>query len=324
MTISNIYHEPNLVAYLQKEYINLVNYYEQVSRQSIFVKYYNINMSSIYEEKSFSTYDHYSSSNIQFDIYEFTPIYFLQAITNRSTYGEDSAGHVLEGNSSIVINTIKRPRINDLVKFYKPVESNEIFRIVGFSTPSNLLHSCPSSEWFELELEYAPIESTDGLNFLHHYVYDLSKEKNVTLEQYKKTIYLLEQFENILNQIVELYYTKYHDLYIVENTYIPISLNELIYTIKKDYSHKFKRIFEKFKSPYGFHYYTDLSIPYYEKNPLLNLNQYDNYLDVFNVLTKEIESVYWSELNSINNELEKSFSLAHQLAQLFVCIREEI
>jgi len=320
MTISNIYHEPNLVAYLQKEYINLVNYYEQVSRQSIFVKYYNINMSSIYEDKSFSTYDHYSSSNIQFDIYEFTPAYFLQAVTNRATYGEDSAGHVLEGNSSIVINTIKRPRINDLIKFYKPVESNEIFRVIGLSTPSNLLHSNPSSEWFELELEYAPIETTDGLNFLHHYVYDLSEEKNITLEQYKKTINILEQIERILTQIVNSYYTKYQDLYIVENTYIPIALNELIYKIKKDYSYKFKRIIEKCKSPYGFQYYTNLSIPYYDENPLFHLNQYDNYLDVFNILTKETENIYWSDLNSNNNELEKSFSLAYQLAQLFAVV----
>src|SRR6056297_3510356 len=204
MTISNIYHEPNLVAYLQKEYINLVNYYEQVSRQSIFVKYYNINMSSIYEDKSFSTYDYYSSSNIQFDIYEFTPAYFLQAVTNRATYGEDSAGHVLEGNSSIVINTIQRPRVNDLVKFYKPVESNEIFRVTGLSTPSNLLHSSPSSEWFELELEYAPIETTDCLNILHHYVYDLSEEKNLSLEKYKEKMKWFESVDNILTQIIIL------------------------------------------------------------------------------------------------------------------------
>src|SRR6056297_2913576 len=224
MTISNIYHEPNLVAYLQKEYINLINYYEQIKRPSIFVKYYNISMNSVYEENSFSTYDHYSASNIQFDIYEFTPAYFLQAITNRSTYGEDSAGHVLEGNSSIVVNTIERPRINDLVKFYKPVESNEIFRVIGLSTPSNLLHSNPGSEWFELELEYAPIESTNDLNFLHHYVYDLSEEKYLTLKQYKEKMNLLEKFDIVLTQKIDSYYTKYQDLYIISNTYIPIAL----------------------------------------------------------------------------------------------------
>jgi len=277
-------------------------------------------MNSVYEENSFSTYDHYSASNIQFDIYEFTPAYFLQAITNRANYDEDSTGYVFDGNSSIVVNTIKRPKINDLIKFYKPVESNEIFRVIGLSTPSNLLHSNPTSEWFELELEYAPIESTNDLNILHHYVYDLSQEKHITLEQYKEKMNLLEKFDIVLTQIIDSYYTKYQDLYIISNTYIPIALNDLLFKIKKDYSYKFNRLIEKCKSPYGFQYYTDLSIPYYGDNPLFHLNKYDNYLDVFNLLTNEIETYYWPDLNSNTNEIENSFSLAHQLAQLFASV----
>jgi len=288
-------------------------------------------MSSVYEDNLFSTYDHYSASNIQFDTYEFTPAYFLQSVTNRSTYGEDSTGHILEGNSTIVVNTIKRPRINDLISFYEPIRSNEIFRVISLSTPSNLLHSNPTSEWFELELEYAPIENTKKLNFLNHYVYDLSKEKYVTLTEYKNQVDLLDQIDTLLTQIINSYYNLYQDIYIVpvknefieseqfeEYSYhIPIALNDLIYKIKKDYSYKFKRLIEKCKSPYGFSQHTDLNMPYYENNPLFDLNKYDNYLDTYNLNTKEIETHYWSDLDSTINELEKSFLLSYRLSQLF-------
>lgn len=321
MTISNIYHEPNLVTRLQKEYIDLINYYDQVNRQSIFIKYYNINMGSVYDDQSFSTYDVYSASNIKFDIYEFTPAYFLQAITNRTMYGEDKAGHVLDGNSSLVLNTIHRPRINDLVRLYDPIESDEIFRVIGFSTPVNLLHSSPGSEWFELELEYAPIEHTGNLNILNHYVYDPSEEKNIDLNTYKEKIKKLNEFDEILKQISGSYYTKHQDLYVIDDMYVPIALNDLIYEIKKDYSYKFKRIIESHRSPYGFPHHTGLSLPYYDKNPFYYLDTHDNQLEVFNLTTNEFENYRWSSLDSNENELERSFSLTHQLAQLFAAIK---
>ena len=162
MSYFNVLKEPTLVTDLQKEYIKLINYYTQIVRPSVFVRYYNINIESIYDEKNFSTYDYYNKSNIIFDIYELTPAYFIQAVNNRSTYSEDYTGFTLDSNSVIAVNTIHRPKLNDLIVFYQPFEkSKEIFKVVNLSTSTALLHA--NTKWFELELDYAPIESISNL-----------------------------------------------------------------------------------------------------------------------------------------------------------------
>lgn len=316
--IDNVLHEPNLVSYYQKEYLTLLNYYEQVSRPSIFIKYYNINMSSVYNEDSFSTYDYYTNSNIKFDIYEFTPVFFIQTVNNRPMYEDDKTGFSLQSQSGVVVNTIPRPKFNDLIEFYQPIrKSYEIFRVVNFTTVTNMLHSDPSSEWFELELEYAPIENCQQLNILNHYVYDLTLEKNITLDQYKEKLSKLELLEKTLSEINN-YYLKNWDAYVLDYQYVPVALNELIYILKKNYSEKYKRIIEKYKLPYGFKTITNNPLPYYEKNPFFDLQQYDNIIDVFNLDSKEFEQYYWKDRSKYDNELEKLFYYSYQLAQMIL------
>jgi hypothetical protein len=316
--IEHVLHEPNLVSHYQKEYINLLNYYNQVNRPSLFVKYYNISLSSTYEEKSFSTYDHYMVSDIKFNIYEYTPLFFAQTINNRSNYQDDNSGFSLQTQSGVIVNTIKRPRINDLIELYQPIENSfEIFRVMNFNTVTTLLHSDPSTEWFELEIEYAPIETTQSLKILNHYIYDLSDEKNILLTEYKQKIMILQKIDEILKKINK-YYSKQLDLYLLDFKYIPISLNDLIYLLKTKFSSKFKRLIEAYKTPYGFKYHTSLPLPYYETNPLFNLKEYDNYIDVFNLETKEIEQIYWENVNKYNTELEELFYNSYQLSKIIM------
>lgn len=314
--ITNILHEPNLIAYYQKEYLSLLNYYEQTVRPSIFVKYYNINLESEYEDKLFSTYDYYQLSNIKFDIYEFTPLFFSQTVSNRPIHEDDKAGFSLQAQTGMVVNTIERPRFNDLIEFYQPIrKSYEIFRVINFSTVTSMLHSDPSSEWFELELEYAPIESTNKLNILNHYVYDLSLEKNILLEDYTNKIKKLEEVDNLLKQINQ-YYSKYLDLYIIDNL-IPIATNELIYLLKQNYKDKFKRLLDHYKTPYGFNYIVK-KLPYYEQNPFFKLSKFDNDMDLFDYKANKFETYRWDERDKYDNDLEKLFYDSYQLSQLII------
>jgi hypothetical protein len=276
----NVLHESNLVKSLQSEYLNLINYYTQVVRPSVFIKYFNISLESVYNEKSFSTYDSFIYSNIFFDLYDLTPAYFIQALNNRSDYSEDKAGMNLDSNTVIAVNTLKRPKINDLIMFYQPFhKSKEIFKVINLSTSTVLLHA--NTEWFELELDYAPIEDVTHLKISNHYVYDLSIEDYITYEKYTNKINKLNQLTTILDKIKPLYH--YHlDVYTQDNL-IPLKLNNLLYDIKKDYSTKYKRILDSYKTPLG----------------LLNLNLLNNYNhnQYYDYITKEIKELHDFQLS---------------------------
>jgi hypothetical protein len=69
--------------------------------------------------------------------------------------------------------------------FYGPIASGEIFRVRNFRTPINALHSEPKLNWFEIDLEYAPIKQPESLKYAQHYVYDLSQEKYIIYNEYK-------------------------------------------------------------------------------------------------------------------------------------------
>ena len=227
MAYDNIYFEPNLVSKYQKEYLDLINYYSQVTRNSIFLKYYNINMTSVYEDKLFSTFDKYNSSNILFDIYEFTPAFFSQSVSNRSTYDEMLAGDAMKGVSNIVTTTIDRPRINDLISFYPPINgSEEIFQVNDITTATSMIHSMSKTNWFELDLEYAPIEDLNSLNIKDHYVYDLSLEVYITLAEYKEKIKILNNISEILPLVLP-FYNKILDVYMYDNK-IPLAFNDIL------------------------------------------------------------------------------------------------
>ena len=149
----------------------------------------------------------------------------------------------MDAASSIVTYSIESPKIHDIVVFYDPVRSNEIFRVTGIRTPVNALFSTTNIHWFELELEYAPIPDTLMLKILGHYVYDLSLETYITFLEYQKLFKQVNDLENILNQMIT-YYDKFYDLYQIEMK-VPIEVNEVLIYLKKEYTSKYRRLFEK-------------------------------------------------------------------------------
>ena len=79
-----------------------------------------------------------------------------------------------------------------------------------------MIHSMSKTNWFELDLEYAPIEDLNSLNIKDHYVYDLSLEVYITLAEYKEKIKILNNISEILPLVLP-FYNKILDVYMYDN-----------------------------------------------------------------------------------------------------------
>lgn len=308
-------YDPQLVQTYHTEYLKLINYYMNTKRPSSFVRYFNIDIdNSTYDDKLDATYDLYHVSNIKFNIYDFTPSYYLAPIVNAAANVPDLRGQMMDATSSIVVYSIESPRIHDLVMFYGPVTSGEIFRVTGLRTPVNAVHSDPSVRWFELELEYAPIRTTQELKILTHNVYDLSEEKYISYTEYQDYTAKIKACESILDQL-KVFYDPYHDLY-QAGQLAPVEVNEAIIFFKKLFAVKYKRVYEKYNLPYGYldkmnfvQMYSDVSsLPFKMGNYI-----YHNY----NLTTKLTENYTWSVTHkTAETDLDKLFLLAYQLLQV--------
>ncbi len=307
-------YDPQIVQTYHTEYLRLINYYMNTKRPSTFVRYFNIDIDhSTYDDKLDATYDLYHVSDIKFNIYDFTPSYYLAPVLNAAVNTPDMGGQTMEATSSIVTYSIEYPRIHDLVMFYGPIRSGEIFRVSGLRTPVNAIHSDPSVRWFELELEYAPITQTDKLKILNHFVYDLTDEKYITYQEYKNFEALVTSCESIFNELIN-YYDSYYDLYKVDQ-YAPVEVNEVIIFFKKLYAAKYKRIFEKYSLPYGYldklnfeqQYQNIRSLPYVMGNYTYH---------VYNLTTNQIEEYEWSITHTNpETDLARLFLLSYRLLQ---------
>jgi len=307
-------HDPQIVSTYHDEYLRLINYYMNTKRPSAFVRYFNIDIDqSIYDDKLDATYDLYHVSKLMFNTYDFTPTYYLAPIVNAAANVPDLRGQMMDATSSIVTYSINSPRIHDLVMFYEPVSSGEIFRVSGLRTAVNAVHSSPNVRWFELELEYAPIRTTQELKILKHYVYNMAEESYVTYDEYISFIKKFDQCESILDKLAD-FYDPYYDLY-QYNQLAPIETNEVIIFFKKMYTSKYRRIFEKYKFPYG---YLD-KMNFTQVYPSIEAMCFvpGNYTyHVYNLLTNKVEDYTWSVTHKeAQNKIDEMLLYAYQLTQ---------
>ena len=307
-------YDPQIVQLYHSEYLKLINYYMNAKRPSTFVRYFNIDIdNSIYDDKLQATYDLYHVSAIKFNIYDFTPSYYLAPVINAAANVPDLRGQMMDATSSIVVYSIESPRIHDLLMFYGPVKSGEIFRVSGLRTAVNAVHSDPNVRWFELELEYAPIKTTQELKILNHFVYDLSEEKYITYNNYQEFTKKIERCEKILDELIK-YYDPYYDLYQFK-LLAPVEVNEIIIFFKKIYAVKYKRIFEKYNLPYGYLDKVNFNQQYSSVKQLPYI--YGNYTyHNYNLNTNSIEDYTWSISHKVaENDIDKLFLLSFQLLQ---------
>jgi hypothetical protein len=172
-----------------------------------------------------------------------------------------------------------------------------------------MIHSTSKTNWYELDLEYAPIESISNLNIKNHYVYDLSIEDYILLSDYRQKIKNLNELNIILQKILP-FYNRYLDIY-YSNDLIPLELNDILFLIKYKYVDKYNnKILLKFPTPYGYlNYYHR-----FENSPYQNITtEVNNTFQIFNISTNEIEEYLFSDFNNRQNDLENLIYYGYEL-----------
>lgn len=255
--------DPQLIGDYHQEYLKLINHYDNFKRPSIFIRYYNINYDySKSHPEIKSNYELYNSTNkssIEFDIYDLTPLYNISPIINSTTFSQDKIGQMFEGVSTIVTHTIKYPRIHDLITFYHPMKSNEVFRVINFKVAINAIYSQPEVNWFEMDLEIAPLKTTENLKIVNHYVYDIPVKKYLLYDDYKRKTNLISKINDTIS-ILKKYYHKTLDVYVYnmyDNNYIPLITNQAINQFKDQFKllNDSSRLFNHLEKPYNFDQY---------------------------------------------------------------------
>ena len=294
--------DPYLVSQYHEEYLNLINTYSNYKRSGSFIRYYNIN----YDEsmKHPDVKSNFDSSSIKFDIYELTPTFNISPIVSATSNITDKKGQMFDGVTTISTYTIKIPRINDLITFYDPVKSGEIFRVNNIRASINAYYSDPKLTWYEMDLEVAPMKDTSELKISKHYVYDSHLEKYYNYEDYTKKTNIINVLSGKIQEMSQ-FYSQYNDLYLFENLVPYISNHSIIYVKDKIKIHNSIRLFNDLKKPYGF----------LDALPALAATyDFTQTLKVYNLTTKEIEDYVWDQ--NITSNLNTLLSLSKQIYDL--------
>jgi hypothetical protein len=301
---NNILTEPIFIQKIYHEYCNDINLYQNFNRPSIFIKYLNINKrESIIDTQLNSTFDKFTINGIIYDIYEYTPLYYIAPIINDSTENLELTGQIFQENSSVTIYTIKEPNINDIVVIcYPPINKHIYMRVTNIKASINAMNNINSSQlnWFDLTLERAPLMNLDSLNFHNHFIYLLTEEKNIKYSNYILLIDYISCLEKYFNELeqtfdhsLELYYT---------NNFISINQNKILFNYLAT-SINFKRYFENVLKPFGVFLFDE--IKYTNRRGFLQNNIND--IIIPNIYIKEIIK-YNKEVDLYNmNELLKLF-----------------
>lgn len=251
--MNNSFLDPQMVGQYHQEYLQLIKFYQNYKRPSIFIKYYNISFDNTsFDENTNAIYDLYTTSELRFDVYDLTPTFIMSPIINNTANVQDMGGQMFESITNCVIYSIKRPRINDIITFYNPIKSEEIYRVTNFKVPLNSLYSVGDSSLFfhELDLEIAPFKDINMLKTSNMFVYDLSEEQYIPKLDYINKINKLEKYNTILSKLTP-FYNSVNDLYCV-GYQIPLIANQIIYQFKIKFQSNSNRLFEHIYAPYGY------------------------------------------------------------------------
>jgi hypothetical protein len=248
--MENVLNEPIQVNLYFKEYLQKIISYLNISRNSLFIRYLNINKkaSTYKDENTKGTFDHYNSG-IYFDIYDYTPAFSISAVTNTSTDKSDMSGMIFDALGEITIYSINEPRIGDLINFpYGPSKSDEVFRVIQIDVSMYVKEI--GIKIHKLTLEYAPLKDLSKLNILNNYVYYLPKEKNILQKEYISNLDIINKNKEIITSLKDNFSQKYELYYLTENKYAPLELNQEIYNFLS-YEVYQDRFFDFTPKPFG-------------------------------------------------------------------------
>lgn len=307
---NNILTEPLLIQNIYSEYCSDIIAYQNFNRSAIFIKYLNINkQESIIDSQLNSTFDKFTTNGIIYDIYEYTPLYYIAPIINDSANNIELTGQIFQENSSVTIYTIKEPNINDIIVIcYPPINKNIYMKVTNIRASINAMNNITNSKinWFDLTLERAPIINLDNLNFHNQFAYLLTEEKNIKYTNYVLLLKYISCLENYFeklshtfNHTLELYYT---------NNYISIKQNKILFKYLAT-SVNFKRYFENILKPFGIYLYKNLDYINFQgfsinidKTQIPNIyitdiNEYDIPIDLYNM--NKLLEIFTTFINSI-------------------------
>lgn len=210
---NNLLGEISYVEKTYEEYLSLVNYYANSNRQSIFCRYFNIDIAnSTYVKGDEASFDRYNSG-VRYNIYDYTPLFYLAAITNDVADQQDLIGQMFQGTSNIIVYTIETPRVEDIVVFpYAPLTGNEIFRVSNVRAAINAKASTPAVNWYELTIEYAPLADVKKLNVINQYTYNLSAQKYMLQGEFISMVTYLDLMEKHFKTL-QPYFDEEYELY---------------------------------------------------------------------------------------------------------------
>lgn len=258
-----IFPESQLVSGYYGEYLEFIKRYENFNRQGIFCRYINVNKAaSNFNAEATATQDRYNSG-IRYDVYDLTPTFIMSQLVDEMQETSDLTGQMIQGMTQATIYTIKEPRIDDIMIFkYAPQKGEEIFRVNHIRSMVHAMRSSPNVNWFEVNLEYAPMIDTSKIQYINHYIYNLSQERYLLYNDFERMINDTQLMNQYLKHLSEHNYSLKHEMYYYVDSngrkIIPIKLNKILYDFltsdRKHYTHMFNNV----RRPFGIRFEEDM------------------------------------------------------------------
>ena len=102
--VPNLLFEPTHVSNIHQEYLSLINYYQNLKRPSVYLRYYNISREeSARNEENDTSFDIYHYTNVKYRLYDLTPAFYIAPVTNAAANVTDLKGYLMDATTSIVV-----------------------------------------------------------------------------------------------------------------------------------------------------------------------------------------------------------------------------
>jgi len=229
--MANLITEPVSTSKYYTEYINTIMRYKIQNQQGIFIRYYNVNVATTGNlSNTKSTID--SRSDHVYDVYEYTPTWNIDEITDTAEDNPEKMGFAFDGVTGVTIYTISNPRIHDLISFsYAPYTTDHVYRVKGISTVLNVRDV--GANIFKLELENAfNISDLSKLNISGRYVFSMFDKKNIEQLKYES---IMQEQSIVMNALSTLTFNRNLELYeYMDNlgaAIVPLYANRLIFDL---------------------------------------------------------------------------------------------
>lgn len=203
---------PALSLNLYQEYINIAKYYINSKQTSTPIRYFNIDINlSKYDEDSLMVFNEFKQNlnGLVYNLYEMCPAQYTSPALFMTSFEMDKDFSRFSSVFSIIIHSIDKVYIGDLVQFYsfENTTKNLFYRVVNYRVPLYTFENLPI---YEVDLEPAPLDvkvNEDGtielpIRINKRYIYDYSKEEFVPLESYVNKEIVIKFLQDVYSKFI--------------------------------------------------------------------------------------------------------------------------